>query len=492
MAANALRNGIRGFMGQWGHRTMVGLRRSASNVLSNAAISSSIIAAGASFIIGIIAEPPAASALPSFARQTGQPCSACHTTYPQLTPYGREFKLRGYTGGYVSSPTPDEPGWMPALSFMATASYTHTQAPQPLAPGGTVSPNDNLIFQQASVWYGGAITNHLGIMLQGDYFDANVAGFGVLKHQYNWDMLDLRYANEARLDNLNIVYGATLNNQPGVQDVWSITGGAWNWPFVTSTLQPMPMAKTLIEGAFTQRVLGGGVYAWINSSLYLEASGYQSLTPNAQNSLGIDPTGAPTMNTVNPYFRVALEQNWGHHTLEIGALAFLPNVQPFDPGVVNTRTDHYTDIGVDSQYQYSGENYWLTVRSSYYHENQKLNASQFLGLSANLSNQLNSFRTSASLSYGSDNIVELTGGYFNIWGSQDMGLYMNSPTFSPNSSGWIGEIAYVPFGVSGPKIWPWANARIGLQYTWYDTFNGASGASARDNNTLAIYTQFNW
>src|ERR1700686_5924709 len=38
-------------------------------------------------------------ALPSFARQTGQPCGTCHTDFPGLTPFGRRFKLLGYTTG---------------------------------------------------------------------------------------------------------------------------------------------------------------------------------------------------------------------------------------------------------------------------------------------------------------------------------------------------------------------------------------------------------
>src|SRR5258708_1597705 len=33
---------------------------------------------------------------PSFARQTGLACSACHTHYPELTAMGRQFKLNGY------------------------------------------------------------------------------------------------------------------------------------------------------------------------------------------------------------------------------------------------------------------------------------------------------------------------------------------------------------------------------------------------------------
>ena len=42
---------------------------------------------------------PPASAVPAFTDQTGQPCQACHVGGfgPQLTPFGREFKLGGYT-----------------------------------------------------------------------------------------------------------------------------------------------------------------------------------------------------------------------------------------------------------------------------------------------------------------------------------------------------------------------------------------------------------
>ena len=105
-----------------------------------------------------------ADALPSFARQTGQPCGTCHTDYPGLTPYGRLFKLNGYTtGGGRFKTTPFSSGrdstkalsdyakkdlnatiagktkddavdtgnvWVPPIAMMAVVGYTHTQAPQ--------------------------------------------------------------------------------------------------------------------------------------------------------------------------------------------------------------------------------------------------------------------------------------------------------------------------------------------------------------------------
>ena len=42
---------------------------------------------------------PVAQAVPNFATQTGQPCTACHIGGygPQLTPFGRAFKIGGYT-----------------------------------------------------------------------------------------------------------------------------------------------------------------------------------------------------------------------------------------------------------------------------------------------------------------------------------------------------------------------------------------------------------
>ena len=51
---------------------------------------------GAFALSSLLATDPA-HAVPSFARQTGQPCASCHTAFPELTPFGRRFKLAGYT-----------------------------------------------------------------------------------------------------------------------------------------------------------------------------------------------------------------------------------------------------------------------------------------------------------------------------------------------------------------------------------------------------------
>src|SRR5208282_4474905 len=77
-----------------------------------------------------------ADAVPLFARQTGQTCAACHNGFPELTPYGRLFKLNGYTfGGGQSN--------IPPISAMTVASFTNTQANQPGGAAPHYGENNN-------------------------------------------------------------------------------------------------------------------------------------------------------------------------------------------------------------------------------------------------------------------------------------------------------------------------------------------------------------
>ena len=81
--------------------------------------------------------PTPAQALPSYARQTGQPCGTCHTDFAGLTPFGRRFKIGGYTyggGQYRTTlfPSPEDDnstkkGWVPPISMMAIVGFTDTQ-----------------------------------------------------------------------------------------------------------------------------------------------------------------------------------------------------------------------------------------------------------------------------------------------------------------------------------------------------------------------------
>jgi hypothetical protein len=442
---------------------------------------------------------PPAEALPSYARQTGQTCGTCHTDFAGLTPYGRLFKIQGYTAGggaYRSTlfPSSDEATnqkpYAPPISMMAVVGYTNTATPLP-PPSTPFNGNNNIALSSVNFMFGGAITDHVGAFSQMSYNGQPAGGFSggsPYGHAWTWDNTDVRYADSTRFGGINVTYGITANNNPTVQDPWNTTP-AWSFPYVASPFGAGFGPTPLIDGNFAAHVVSAGGYVFINDSLYLEGSAYTSLNPSSQITLGTDPfgSGAGQIDGAAPYWRAAYEPHWGNSWFEVGTFGMFAPVHPWT--MVNTtttttfpQTDKYTDFGFDSQYQYQGSNFWITLRGSYIYEYQKLDASFANAISANPTNVLNEARAYASLAYGNNNRVVLTGQYFTSWGTPDLGLYGGSP----NTKGWIAEIAYMPFVSNFSPGWPWFNARIGLQYTAYTEFNGtAVGASA--NNSLYLY-----
>ena len=141
-----------------------------------------------------------ALSIPLYARQTGQPCATCHTAFLELTPFGRRFKLGGYTldGGDWNGP--------PFAVMLQAPTYTHTEAGQEGGAAPHFGPNNNFAFQQASLFTGGRITDNLGAFIQGTY-DGVARRFG-------WDNTDIRYANSVNVGGHNLLWGITANNNP--------------------------------------------------------------------------------------------------------------------------------------------------------------------------------------------------------------------------------------------------------------------------------------
>jgi hypothetical protein len=421
-------------------------------------------------MIGLL--PRRAVSLPLYARQTGQPCATCHTAFLELTPFGRRFKLGGYTLGGGD--------WKgPPFAVMLQPTFTNTQAPQPggAAPGFGV--NNNLVMQQMSLFTGGRITDNLGAFIQGTYDG--------VAHRFGWDNTDIRFVKPIDVGEHKLLWGVTTNNNPTVQDVWN-TIPAWSFPYISSKLAPMPTARTFIEQVYAQQVAGLSTYGFLDDLLYLEFGGYRPLSTNTQLVLGVDTTGQSPISGIAPYWRVAVEPNFGDHWWEVGTFGLASNVVPLRTS--GAGTDSFTDIGIDTQYQYLGDPHTVTVRAAWIHENHNTSASQTLGLADNSNDKLRSLNVSASYIY--DHTWSFTAGRISIGGTADATLY-GTFTGSPNSAGWIFDAAYLPFSHGGPSFWPWLNFRIGLQYTRWTKFDGATtnidgmGRKASDNNTFFAY-----
>ena len=71
------------------------LCRETANMKRSSLVCTSI--SGLVLLAFVITLCPDAEAVPSFTRQTGLACTVCHSTPPELTAFGRKFKLDGYT-----------------------------------------------------------------------------------------------------------------------------------------------------------------------------------------------------------------------------------------------------------------------------------------------------------------------------------------------------------------------------------------------------------
>jgi hypothetical protein len=419
--------------------------------------------------------PAKSGAVPAFARQTGQECAACHVGSfgPQLTTYGRNFKLNGYVWG-------DNASLVNGLSGMVFGGFTHTKADQTSKPAPIAATNDNWTVDQAALFYGGRITEKVGMLVQATYHNPTAS--------FQWDNSDIRYADTAELFGHQLLYGATLNNNPTVQDAWQTTP-AWAFPYVTSSVAPAPAYSPYIASGQGQRVLGLGFYGLLDDLLYVELSGYHSLNSPLQRTLGM--TGAAAfdrLDGVAPYWRVALQHDYGIHYVEIGTYGAI-----FDRFPLNMRglgTDTITDIAADLTYQATlgGGDHIFSAYATYLRENLRLAATMAAGGSDNLNDRVDNYRM--NLSYYYLNTYGITVSRFASFGNTDATFFSASNNGKPNSSGWTVQFDVTPFGGHDSLAFPYLNARFFVQYTAYDRFNGSAtnfdgnGRKAADNNTV--------
>lgn len=422
--------------------------------------------------------PLPAWAVPAFARAMGVPCSTCHTLAfgPALTPYGRNFKLHGYS--WAAQKT------IPVSADLIT-SFTHTSQDQPATPH--FSDNNNLAIDDVDVYLAGRIADNFGAFAQVSYD-------GIARHT-SMGVLDARYARDFTLGGTATLLGVSVNNFPTVQDPWNSTY-AWQFPFPATRLANEPAPFLQINGAFATQALGATVYTLIDNIVYLEAGGYRKLPDRAQEDVGIpDPAAEHGIDGTAPYWRAALQRTIGPNYASVGLIGFAPQAQ--SPEERNFGTDNYTDTGYDATYQFAnGGPHTFNFNASYVQESQRLFAATALGESDRIANHLNALNVSGNYAYLQTYAVTLA--YFDIVGNSNAAEFSPGPWFgsangSPDSRGYTLQLECIPFGKATSFAHPWLNLRIGLQYTGYTRFNGGStnydgfGHSAQDNNTLFLF-----
>lgn len=443
--------------------------------LSQTAITK-VVCAVSLLVVGVCVAPDA-DALPSYARQTGQRCAACHVggNWPQLTPWGRFFKLAGYTAG---KPLLDKKGLHYApIGVFGQAGLTWASQPNDAQGNPVVTQNGSPEAYQFTGEFGTKLSDFAGVFWEYQVANQFPGWKGVV------DLVDIRATHFFHPGNHELLLGFDSNNNPSVQDVWN-TVPAWKYPFYTSPQSPGAPASQMIA-SLSQQTGSVGAYALFDREFYVELSEYRVGSGffrwmTAGTSL---QNGANYLKGWNPYWRAYWTKADGPNVFMAGILGMHSNVYP-DSSSPTGPADEFSDNGFDSQYQYLGETNKLTVRGSYMYEHQSWNGSFPLG---NVSNPKGNLKTlNLSASYALREAWTFTGGFFLSNGSSNAALYgVTAPsglqlTDKPNTTGYVLQIDRTIT----------QNVIASLQYTGFTKFNGLTnnidglGRKPSDNNTL--------
>jgi hypothetical protein len=391
-----------------------------------------------------------AHAVPSFSRQMGVSCSVCHTAYPKLTWFGRQFKAQGYTttaDTQISQKVRDHTvlglNKVPPVAASLTGSYTALQKKETGTQNGAVLLPDEL-----SVFYAGRIAPELGAFAQLTY-DSQ-------EDHVSMDVLDLRYAHTFDVNDKLLIVGATVNNAPTAQDLWNSTP-AWGWPFITSGAWPGTGSNTaLIDGPLAEAVGGVGAYMFYDDMLYVEGTVYRSAPLGSGRLLSDQDTNV--IQQVAPYWRLAGQHQIGNSNFEVGLYGLYARLRPGAAAglpIDSGPTDRYLDWGLDAQYQYFDPARLMSfeLHSTWIYERRDLRAS------ADGSNpRLNTFRVDGQTYCGP---LGASAGFFLKAGRRNAAAFATE-NGRPNTNGGTFAVIYRP----------WLNTSFRAQYTVYGAFDG--------------------
>lgn len=422
-----------------------------------------------------------ATANPLFARQTSLKCASCHTIYPELTPFGRKFKLGGYTLGDRET--------VP-LALMAIVSRNSINNNTDKSTGDKIYGKDReFVAESVSLFSGGKFTDNAGAFIQYTYNNIATSDNQTFNGHGALDNTDFRLVKMFGSEEHPTIFGLTLHNNPTVQDVWN-TAPAWSFPYFSpSVAAPGRGAATFLESGV--RVAGFGGYAYLHDALYLEATSYQT----AKGPLSALRWGQPedqrvALSGANPYWRVAYTFGDDHQNLTLGHFGTSTSFKAADGA---DQGDRFRDLGFDIQYQYfsKDDHHIVSAQASTISERTDWRSGFALGSNDNPTSHLRSTRAKATYLY--DRTYGITGAVFNLTGDADFARF-GTNNGKPDTSGYIVELNYWPHYIFN---WdPQANVRFGLQYTGYTKFNGsktnydATLRDAKDNNTLYFYAWF--
>jgi hypothetical protein len=332
------------------------------------------------------------------------------------------------------------------------------------------------------VYSGGVIRDSFGAFATIDYDGVN--------NKVSLGNVDIRRVKNAEVAGHDVLFGVAINNNPAFQNPWNsgVVPGR-SWPYLFSSLEPQPITRVALDGVLSMRVLGVSVYSFIDDSLYIELAGYSPIDKDHLGDLGLYEKTDHQLDGTGFYARLAKEYTLQQASFTLGAMYFDADIEaPLGRPAYSVK-----DVAIDAFYQRERGLHNFTVGLNLLREDIETERGLAGGFATDVNVELDRYSFFATYLY--DKTYGIAFGHKSITGSRDA-RYFQTANGDPDSKSYRAEVFWLPISRRPFKWNRWARMRLGLQYSFFTSFDGASNnyngldRHASDNNTLTAYWAF--
>lgn len=262
-------------------------------------------------------------------------------------------------------------------------------------------------------------------------------------------------------------------------------GNLWLSASPASTYRSVTVAVPLGEDPNSLSFDIGRYDAIWDDTWFSEAAAYGGLGRDLERVSNMQSMGGAD-GTAVPYGRLTLSREFlhGQDRLALGAYGLHVDVHP--TAISGFGDDGYTDVAADAAWRWTahperGVSHWISAHVLVLHEGESLMASHAV-FGAGRNDELTVIRSDVTYSWGGPLTPKLQ--YFQITGTSDP-VRLGTLDGIPDSRGWSAELDYAPRPNS---VLARLDTRVGVQFTAYAQFDGASQNAAHNDALLLNLT----
>ncbi len=307
------------------------------------------------FVLSIMLMPYTSHAVPSYARQVKKPCTACHTIWPNLNQYGRQFKVKAYTD--VSQEwemvTKDN------LNLATTLPVSGRVIFYPLVRTDNATGDGSTEIDQVALFLASRVFDYAGVFASAEWSpDTDTIGMPTAKMAFQYPLGEGNTVGAVFFKGLSSA--ADPFNALGGRDRM-LTWGDESKPLVLSAGWTFDFSSegnlgTVAHGYF----LGNRLYAAVGAM----RGGISSDALNNGGALSNLVTGTVANNDPNDgYFRLAWDQKLPNGAITFGGAYYDGTQRIILPTTYDSKVKRgYIDVSLEQNY---GENHLFEVQALY-------------------------------------------------------------------------------------------------------------------------------